>query len=59
MRLNEIRCVNTDCNKMFGELKHGNILTCRSTEIQFVADDETEIKIFCGRCKTYTSLIIK
>ncbi len=58
----DIRCANPDCGgerKMFGQLIKGNILVCRSTEIQFIADDETEIKILCGRCKTYTSLIIK
>ena len=64
--VNEIRCANPECptpndskTKMFGELIRGNILICRSTEIQFVADDETEVKILCGRCKTYTSLVIK
>jgi len=66
MGLSEIRCANLECAvgndskpKMFGELKRGNILICRSTEIEFIADEETEIKILCGRCKTYTSLIIK
>jgi hypothetical protein len=65
MRLNEIRCANPECavdgnkSKMFAELKKGKVLVCRSTEIEFVADEETEIKIFCNRCRTYTSLIIK
>ena len=64
--VNEIRCANPECptpndgkTKMFGELIRGNILICRSTEIRFVADDETEVRILCGRCKTYTSLVIK
>ncbi len=64
--MHEIRCANPECAvgndskpKMFGELKRGNILICRSTEIEFVADEETEIRILCGRCKTYTSLVIK
>ena len=64
--MNEIRCANPDCGgesngkpKMFGELKNGSILIVRSTEISFIPDDITEIKILCGKCKTYTSLLIE
>jgi hypothetical protein len=66
VRLNEIRCANPDCRdgnggkpKLFGELKNGNVLVIRSTEISFIPDNTTEIKILCGKCKTYTSILIE
>lgn len=61
----DIRCANPECNtghglpKKFAELHKGNVLVCRSTEIEFIPDEETEIKILCPGCKTYTSLILK
>lgn len=64
--MNEIRCINPDCrgdsegkSKLFGELRNGHILTVRSTEIEFIPDDQTEIRILCGKCKTYTSILIE
>ena len=64
--MNEIRCTNPDCRdetggkpKMFGELKNGHVLVVRSTEINFIPDDTTEIKILCGKCRTYTSILIE
>jgi len=62
----DIRCKNPDCRggvegkpKMFGELKSGHVLVVRSTEIDFIPDTKTEIRILCGVCKTYTSILIK
>ena len=64
--MNEIRCVNPNCRdgaggkpKLFGELKNGHVLIMRSTEIEFIPDNQTEIKILCGKCKTYTSILIE
>jgi len=64
--MNEIRCTNPECRggidgkpKKFGDLKNGRVLTVRSTEIEFIPDNKTEISILCGKCKTYTSILIE
>jgi hypothetical protein len=64
--MSEIRCQNLNCRggvegkpKMFGELKSGHVLVVRSTEIDFIPDTQTEIRILCGKCKTYTSILIE
>jgi hypothetical protein len=64
--MNEIRCMNPGCRgnvdgkpKLFGELKSGHVLVVRSTEIDFIPDTQTEIRVLCGKCKTYTSILIE
>jgi hypothetical protein len=66
MRLNEIRCANPECGKdidkqpkIFGMIKSGIVSIYPSTQIEFISDNETEIQIKCGRCHSFTSLLIK
>ena len=58
-----VQCVNSECNKLFAELKTGNIYTAASTDMHNVDDsivyEAVQIEILCHRCKRKTVLIIQ